>query len=692
MAPKPPPSKFDQAKFQQMQEPFTVRVERIEGNRKEYIPLPPKDGYNVGGPGWSAEEVLALEQWIAKDWSGGGTYLFQITDSSQPPQTMEWAGVFPYPKKVPPIMQDTATPPPVVAQPQPMMSSGAPWPPPGAQPWQGYAPAPAPQPYGAPYGTQIPFGSPYGAQVPFGPYGASYGYPGYPPPFPPPASTAVKPKDELEALRIENEKLRLAQQEERHQAQMKMQEDQHRREMDAIRTEMRNLAAATTAKPAGESEETRLLRERLEREREERRAAEQKAAEDRHRAELAALAAKVDAKPATDPAIAILQAKMEADERRREEDRRLDDLRRQQERETQALRDELRAVREQPKGPDPVMMMVVEQLKQANESQKEIARLNAERDREIARSNADALRELKTQMVHPAEMFRMVRDASSGQDQIITSTVSTLNSVFNTAQQWMNSVMQQMGGGGESPVVRLLEGGMAQVQDMAKRWMETKAQRDVASSNAQREQAKAAAAQAAAFTAAHQPAWQPPPPVAGAGVSSPPAAAPVAQPSNGTSNGNGAGLNGAAAANGNGKPAAAPASKMRKGGKTDEEWFGPALPDVEALRAHAMTFQQSALAKPPILDENGMPKGIGPDQAAMFILQASQVIEQEKLSILAFEKLFAQEMYADLVDILLPDLIPGYREDVVKFLFKLLNGEPLDTKEIAAGTTTGATA
>jgi hypothetical protein len=92
------------------------------------------------------------------------------------------------------------------------------------------------------------------------------------------------------------------------------------------------------------------------------------------------------------------------------------------------------------------------------------------------------LRELKTQMVHPAEMFRMVRDASSGQDQIITSTVNTLNSVFNTAQQWMTSVMQQMGGGGESPVYRLLEGGMAQVQDMAKRYMETKTQREVAQS------------------------------------------------------------------------------------------------------------------------------------------------------------------------------------------------------------------
>src|SRR5687767_11113985 len=98
--PKQPPPKVDQSKFQQMTEPFMVRVERLDGNRKETIPLPAKEGYAVGGPGWSSDEILALEQWIVKEWTGGGTYLFQITDAAN--QTMEWNAVFPYPKRPPP--------------------------------------------------------------------------------------------------------------------------------------------------------------------------------------------------------------------------------------------------------------------------------------------------------------------------------------------------------------------------------------------------------------------------------------------------------------------------------------------------------------------------------------------------------------------------------------------------------------
>lgn len=653
MAPPKTPPKFDQAKLQQMNSPFTVRVERMEGNRREPISLPPKEGYNVGGPGWEYDEVLGLEGWISKEWSGGGTYVFSITDSSSPPQTMEWTGLFPYPKKVPPTMSDMA-PAPVVQQPS------APgyqiWPPPAPQPWG--APAPQPMPGPLPWASNTHSFNPY-----YNPYGGVFG--GYAPPFPPPASAVAKPKDELDQLKLENEKLRLAQQEERHQTQMRAQEEQHRRDMEAIRTEMRNMAA----KPQGDSDDVKQMRERLEREREDRQRMEREAAEARHRAELESIKARIDAKPAVDPAIAELKAQRDADERRREEDRRREDDRRAHEREMQLLQEQVRALRDQPKGPDPMMMMMIEQMKQNNEAAKEQARINSERDREIARANADALRELKTQMVHPAEMFRMVRDASSGQDQIITSTVSTLNSVFNTAQQWMNSVMQQMGGGGESPAYRLIEGGMQQVEQMVKRWMETKAQRDVAQSQAQREAAKAATAQAQAFTASHVPQPQPPPPTPAPGWQTPP---PVTQPTQAQGQpANGNGSNGAGLA---GAAPAAPTSKMRNGGKTDEQWFGPALKDVAALRAEAMKFEQNAKAKPPKLDDKGIPIGTGPDQAAGFIIQAAALIRQQNIEILAFTKLFEQQMYANLVDIIFPDSDPGYRADVVRFLHQLLEG------------------
>jgi hypothetical protein len=675
MAKNPP--KFDQARLQQMSEPFTVRVERMKGNSKSQIPLPPKEGFGVGGPGWTMEEILGLEQWIIREWSGGGTYLFQVTDSSSNPQTMEWTAVFPYPERTPPIMLDQLVAVPPVVQPtgQPAafappqnQPAAAPWPPPAAQ-WAGMGPvpqAPAPSP-----GFAAGFGAPWG-----GGWGGPLNF-GFAAPQPP--ATPIKPTSDTDVLKAELERMKLQQLEERHRSEVQARETAHAQQMQAMQEQLRQLKEGLTARPQGDSDELKAMKLQMEREREERVRAERAAEAERHRAEMAALEAKItaNAKPAMDPEIAALKAKIEADERRRDEDRRIEDLRRQQEQQMALVREELRAAREaQNRGPDPMIMMIVDSLKSSNDAQKELARLQLEAQKEVARQHADTLRDMKSQQVAPGEMFRMLREASSGQDQIISSTVRTLNDVFSTAQGWFQQMMQSMGGGGEHPAVRLIEGGMQQVQGLAERYFQTKAQAQVAGANAQREQAKAMQAQAHAYVAAHAP----------AAVVQQAAAAPIPHA--------GGGLNGAGNGNGAVHPvghappmtveeAPAPKAPMRKGGKTDAEWFGPAIDDVNLLRGAVNQFLAAIQANPPRLDKNGHPEGIGPDQAAGFVLQAANMITKNDIKgVLAFDYLFGQAMYSDLIEVLLPDAPGEYRSDVVRYMHQLMEGkEPNDDDE-----------
>lgn len=633
-----------------MTEPFTVRVERVKGNQKSLIPLPPKEGYNVGGPGWTMDEVMGLEQWIVKEWSGGGTYLFSITDAAN--QTMEWTQVFNYPEKQPPLLADLATPIPPVIQPVGMPGGGGsnlPWPPP-AQQWQGLGMVPQ-------AGPTPPPPMPWGMQPWGGGWGGGGGLPygnGFATPAPAATPVASSRPSEIDTLKAENERLRLQQLEERHQAQVRAQEEAHQRALAALRDEIRN-AKPTSPDPA--------LLDKLEREREERLKAERERERAEWEAKIAAMQAANAKAPGSDE-IALLRQKMEEDRRRYEEENRRRDEEARRREDERRRDDEIARLREsinaKPQGPDPMMLMFLEQMKAS-------AAFAAESAKEQARAQADVVRELRSQMIQPMEMARLIKEAGSGQDQIIQSTVRTLNDVFGTAQQWFQSMMQQMGGGGESPAIRLIEGGMSQVKDMADRYFQTKAQTEVAKSNAQREAAKAAVAQAQAFSgqvmAAQQPALAP------AAAASTPAPAATEQPSSG--------LNGASAPAATADPASA---KLRKGGRTDAQWFGPAIDDVGALRELAGKFCTSL--KTGAKNSDGLPDGLGPDQAAMFVLQAANVLRTQvregklpKDAVPAFSYLFENEMYPDLVEVLLPDVPAGYREDVLQFMFGLLEGK-----------------
>jgi hypothetical protein len=214
--------RFDQVKLQGMHEPLTVRVEKIRGNVRQPIELPPKGseqtGFSPPGTGWTRDEVLQLENFILTKWSGGGYYEFTVTDAKG--ERMTWQGVWDprmYPERIPPNTAEAAVvgasptampiagPQVVPAGTQPLgMQQQTGWPPSGnalgynnpphtgpvmvAAPQPVPQPAPAPAPVPAPqappmWAQQGPWGQPqqqpqWGApwQQPYGP-----GMPGMPP-------------------------------------------------------------------------------------------------------------------------------------------------------------------------------------------------------------------------------------------------------------------------------------------------------------------------------------------------------------------------------------------------------------------------------------------------------------------------------------------------------------------------------
>ena len=73
------------------------------------------------------------------------------------------------------------------------------------------------------------------------------------------------------------------------------------------------------------------------------------------------------------------------------------------------------------------------------------------------------------------------------------------------------------------------------------------------------------------------------------------------------------------------QPAVAPSAPLpavplvKRYGKNDVEWFGDALPHVDALRAGVANYFAAIHATPPKLDKAGKPLGIDAEQAAKIL-------------------------------------------------------------------------
>lgn len=787
--------RFDQVKLQGMHEPLTVRVEKMRGNVRQPIELPPKgdeqSGFQPPGTNWTRNEVLGLENFVLTKWSGGGYYEFTVTDAKG--DRMTWQGVWDpriYAEKIPPNTQEAAlmSPPPIAqggpqmvpttAQPLGMqMQTG--WPPSSnslgynnpphtgpvmphvvpAPPQQQGAPAPAPsqappmwappQPpmtpwqqqnampgpwnpnmgwqgaYGqpGPYGMP-PYGMPYG---PFGPYGQ------------PPDRGRSRSNDddraerrarwdredeetkELKAqlqqaqlqqkeLEYKNAVERLQQQSEQRLVQM---QQQHAQAMQAMQDEIRRMGEGRNK---GEDDEVRRMREEQQRQRDaaaaeraalERQLFEQRMAQERAQSEaqlqmLRDQLARMNEQPRGESEeFRRLRDEQERqarefDRQRQEHERRLEVERAERERERERhererrdeqLQRELKETREASERRFEQMQMAAQQSANASnpmiDAIKESSRFQAESQREIARMQADSANRMAQFMVSPVQIAQMMKENSNGTDGIIRNIIGSVGEIGSLYKNAAETIMNMSGGGGDPPAARLIQEGIGRASEVAERFLAVKrdqviSEGKVKQAEAMRDQTKiqaeahlrsqVLAQQHAQQTGQH---WSPPPPVTQAGGMNgaqqvrPQQQQPQPQPQQ-PANGNGA-----ARPKTTGpidlpaEPAPPPKTTgpldhpsqevvvagPRHTGPSEEEVFGITLESVHRLR-------------------RGVAEGkLDPSQTIDAILKGVEHVLTNGLVIPAFA-LFQQERWADFVDLMLPQATTEFKTECVRILIE----------------------
>lgn len=645
-------------RFDTMVEPFNVRVDKFKGTTKYEIPLPEQDG-SAPGTGWSKEQARGLETWIVKEWAGGGHYQFAIVDSAQ--QLMEWTAYYPiteFPEKIPPTLQGAYTTPGPIpfagpstpvnqrAQMASFPGSGSNLPPGSAFPMM---PAAVPMPMPAPQQGMYP------------PPG--YGYNPYAMMQPAPAA----PSTEAQALReqLANER------------QLAAQRDFERR-LEALKAESEQKMAAMQAQFSSMiSSMTDKLAEKL----------------------------GTNRGNQPDPVLAQLQEnnrRLEEQIRRQAEEnertRRENELREQMARNAEETRRLVEAanartesiIREMSnKGPDQQLLMFQTMFNAQSEAMKEIARNSQS---QIERMQANALR--------PQDVLAIAKDASSSTDVVAGNIARQYEAMFSIQRQLIEQAAQLNQGGGNE-VIGLIRDGAGKLAEMAEKYTGDKAKENIAQINAQAKVATAQAdvvrsqqerlAQMAAMEAAvrsGQAAVMPDGTIVAHGAPQQ-AALPGGGLNGAPTNGNGhvtrvtppnpawvpPGMRKSAAAPAQPsnvvpfKPDGSPNGPRKVKGRTDEEWFGMILPNVNELRGEVAKFIAGLEANPRVR------QGASPSDCATAInIAASQIIERQ-IAIPAMIDLLLQGMLADFIDVLIPDAPQAYRDDVVKLLGTEEGGE-----------------
>ena len=693
MAPRTTPAKagLDLEILGKMTAPITVHVTRVRGGNTQLIVMPPRDGHAADGTGWEKSEISTIDGEIVEAAGGGGLFEIQLSDSSNPPIHHKYRTEIPleiYPMAPkPPYPYDGQMPP---------AGWGSPYGPPNGWGW-------GPQPPANGWGARTPIG------------GAA------------PAGGDTALRDQLHQERL------AAQQ----------REFEFTRRFDA----MQHAAPRTDDRYEREREE----RLRAEREAAETRArADREAADARHRADidkvmsavtqLAQTVANMQTAPKGNDEIAELKAELKRSEERRAAEAQLAEERRRSDAALTELHTAMTTMQQQmqlqiqqqkPSGPDPMIMMLIEWMKMNAQANAEAARLSAETAKEEARTRAEEVRAntaAQAQMMEaiskaagagnipPLELMRMLREAGSGADQLTRTMVSSMTDMMELQRNATANLlsMAPQGEGVAGRIVGAIENGIEKFSDMqqATAAAHANAQATVARANADAMMAQAAMSGA--------PGFQPPPgqpfvmqqqqPIAGAPPATPirgPIIPPSAGPPAPDQLAAGGGLAGPPADPNNviQLPVVAPI----RHGKTDAEWFGPALPKVMELReavgtyltavdGDAVDLEQLKPNEPvTVVDEQSKPIGASPFAAADYIVKAAgQIIQLQQasaaaaqaagqvpppLGIPAFEVLFAQQMFPALVDVLLPDPVPQeYRVNVITYLHRHLTGQTLHSE------------
>lgn len=641
---KPPARKgedFDPTKIMAMLPPLTVRVEKVRGTQKTPIdvPSPGGEGFNSG---FAPEHILGLETWLCNEGGGGGFYKLAVWD--QQGAKHEWHTFFDprqHPERTPSNLYNVTQlvpqqPPPqqvVVQQPmlvsvpmpmpqqvqqpsqvqQPQTFATPPWPPP--QTHQGPQPQPAPvvQPQAQPVQQM---------SIPYNPYG--YAPQPQPQTYAAPLPIGADPdrrraEEDRKRLEAELAEVKRKQADDAFQARFDKMQADHARQLDELK---RSLQPPT---------DPRL--DRLEQ-----------------------MIARMAERPSgPNPEIEALKEqnrRLEAERAQDARDAALQDTLARQQQAMQAQISQLAAAA-QPRGVDPMVTLLIETMK------------------DNGRATQSALEALKGGMMSPRDILQIAKDSSGGVDVATKSMLGNFSQMFEMQQKLVEYAMQATSSG-EGPVVSTIKDAIAGVKEYGERYAIGKSKENVAQAQAAQAQAEeqveriraqqrqmemmaqreAALAEAEAAARSGRPAPRP-------FTAEPAPAAAAGNP-----------LAGAAT------PAVAPASiGVKRKGRTDEEWFGAAMVEVERLRMGAGVFVESAQRNPPRVDaKTGQIVGTTPDQAAEGLLRAVKIVVENEMDIPAFKLLFLQQAYADFLDVLLPDVPQIYRDDVALALQERLRG------------------
>ncbi len=638
-----PPKQFDLAKFETMVEPFAVRIEKVKGSMKYEIPMPQiSDGASAPGTGLSKDQVRDLQTWLVNEWAGGGHYNLAITDASVPAQLMEWTAYYPiheFPEKVPPTLQAAFQLNPA-ALPQPQAKQNmASLPPASLYPTfvqPGAVPVPQPQGYYQPV--------PYGYSTPMQ------------------QAPQQQANAELSMLR---EQLARAREEaqardfERRLAEMKGETERQAQAMQASMASMIQQLTQTM-----QAQQKPAVDPVLEQMREQLRAAQEQA-----------------------------RVQQVESERMRRESELREEIRRTQEATAKLVEEsnrrfEAMMAASANKGPDAQVMMFQQMFASQTEAMKE-----------MARASQSQLDRVQNFMMRPQDMLAIAKEGSSNTDHVVANLTRQFEQMFQMSRALTEQAAQLNSGGGGNEVIGLVRDVGTNLAEMAKKYTGDKSKEAVAQMSAQAEVARAQAeVQKAQFAQmSHMASMEAAMkngqavPLPNGSYAAPPAApqqaiaAPTVNgrpwatpktPRTEASNG----LNGAPAPTGapiNGQTGQLVPFKQgddvrRVKGRTDMEWFGPILPNVELLRTEVAKFIHGLSQVPPVKD------GADPSDSAMAIQAAAAEIMQRQIPIPAMIDLLLQGMVADFLDVLLPDAPQAYRDDVTKILMNNEDEEPED--------------
>jgi hypothetical protein len=361
------------------------------------------------------------------------------------------------------------------------------------------------------------------------------------------------------------------------------------------------------------------------------------------------------------PELAAMQMQLEQERRDRENDRRERETRELIQRMQDSTKDQIAEMKRQfdaviaqmantnANRTDPMITFMQAQTKEHSEALKEIARLNA-----------STVERIQANVMKPQEMIALARESQRDIEAVTTRMTGFFGNVVEMQQKVMDNALNMQPQG--NSVVEAVSKGLDNLKEWGERYVGAKATEQkiqahasvaIAQAQAQAIEAQARASNPMAFSP-QEPIITPPPPpqdqLAGPAVAQAPETAKV--------------------------------PRIEKlWGRTDEEWFGPVLDEVNNLREGVKAFHESLKSDPPTTDAKGNIVGVTPDQAAAGVMHAVQLTEQHGIKVPAIAELLMPGQLAAFMGLLLPDGIAAdnYRTDVVTALQKL--ADPMSDAE-----------